>query len=46
MRTLIPNPEIKENLAGWSEELKLSQAENDLIWQTRRPVRLAKPSDL
>ena len=27
-------PEIKENLAGWSEELKLSQAENDLIWQT------------
>jgi len=27
-------PEIKENLAGWAEELKLSQAENDLIWQT------------
>ena len=27
-------PEIKQNLAGWAEELELSQAENNRIWQT------------
>ena len=27
-------PGIKQNIAGWAEELSLSQAENDLIWQT------------
>ena len=27
-------PEIKQDLAGWAEELELSQAENDRIWQT------------
>lgn len=27
-------PGIKQNIAGWAEELSLAQAENDLIWQT------------